>query len=192
MAPLPALDSDSDLDFTFSDAKSTTNVVIILFRSSSSNPLPIAFLLVYILVPLIFNWRYPIRSVDTLQNLVTRIEKTIRDNTSVKNKHALQLKKCKEEMKARLRVFHNHVNTLKDQREPHRSRLRAWFAFRWKMIRDVDECYTALRVLQAEVQAKLTREGDLESESCRFRNVPDKPPNVTTRNRVNTTRNESC
>ncbi|ESK91546.1 hypothetical protein Moror_2595 [Moniliophthora roreri MCA 2997] len=136
---------------------STAILESMLTTTTSSLPQPfvITFLVLialYASIPRIFDWRYPVRSSQMLRNSALSTEQSIQASRRavgvIARKNILKLKE-------RLRTLHTDVVALEARTEPSRSSLITWVTFKWKMVRDVDECHTALKALQAEVQAKL-------------------------------------
>ncbi|ESK91538.1 hypothetical protein Moror_2587 [Moniliophthora roreri MCA 2997] len=198
MAPLP-LPMHSSLPTTVPAAAVLTSpssaiLESFLTNSTSSLPLPllITFLVLitlYILIPRIYNWRYPCQSVDTLEEKVYNLEKLIQSNNSVSGRKNA-LKECAAGFRERLKIFRNQINTFKSRTEPPRTNLFVWAVFRWMLVREIDACRIGLNVLEAEVQDKLSREGgssDGKRGLCASAiaiDVVEAAPDAAIRNRV--------
>ncbi|ESK82337.1 hypothetical protein Moror_2224, partial [Moniliophthora roreri MCA 2997] len=122
----------------------------------NSNPtLPAPLLLVlgtiYFFGPPIFNWRFPCQTLEELNLLINKLEALIEDNSSLGN----------DVLGPHTKVFKSSLESLNDKaskieilsyREPDRMNVFVWVRFRWSLLRDVDECYRALRRLNGEVK----------------------------------------
>uniref|UniRef100_A0A0W0F9E0 Uncharacterized protein n=1 Tax=Moniliophthora roreri TaxID=221103 RepID=A0A0W0F9E0_MONRR len=145
----------------FSSCPSTAVLESTLSNSSLPRPLIDTLLvltILYIIIPHIYNWRYPVQSAQGLRRLTLSVERSIQ---KVGGKHGLNLKE-------RLWEINDRITALKARIEPPRSSLFAWIAFKWDMLKEVDVCYVALKKLECEAQAKpqCVGEGNLEGEQC--------------------------
>ncbi|ESK82774.1 hypothetical protein Moror_5637 [Moniliophthora roreri MCA 2997] len=143
------------------DFSSPSSVILesVLTSTAPSFPHPLIITLLilvalYIFIPRIFNWRYPVQSAETLQKMVDSLEQSIKDNSRIVNGRNV-LKESRREVKRKLKLLHAQVNTLKNRAEPPRSNLLTWAIFRLNMVWDVDECYLGLTTLEAEIEDKL-------------------------------------
>ncbi|KAI3619296.1 hypothetical protein WG66_013021 [Moniliophthora roreri] len=142
-----------------SSSPSTAVLESTLSNSSLPRPLIVTLLILtvlYIIIPHIFNWRYPAQSAEELGRLVLSVETLIQ---KVRGKRGSLLKD-------RLWKTNDRITALKARIEPPRSNLFAWIAFKWDMLKEVDVCYVSLKKLESEAQAKPQRvgEGALEGE----------------------------
>ncbi|EEB91426.1 hypothetical protein MPER_10212 [Moniliophthora perniciosa FA553] len=165
-APLPTVNvASSDILVT---PPSNVALKSTLSMATAYLPLPVVMIFLtltclYILVPRIFDWRYPCQSVDPLLVLSRDIERLIFENTSVTVVTVIEsagARKCELGLlMRRLRIIHARVKALKAKSRagPPRSNVLAWVVFRWSMIKEIDEWHVALTILDAEVQAKLER-----------------------------------
>ncbi|ESK91550.1 hypothetical protein Moror_2599 [Moniliophthora roreri MCA 2997] len=198
VAPLPTFTLENVPSVPSSESAAAKNPLLsplsivlesALTSTSSSLPLPLlvtllVFIALYIFIPRIFNWRYPVQSAETLQEMVYGIEQSMRDNSSVVNRRNI-LKGSKKELKKKLRSLQAQVTTLKNRIEPPRSKFTVWAIFHLKMVRDVDECYFGLKKLKVEVEVKLGRTVAKREERACISGI--QTTCVITRNRNTTT-----
>ncbi|KAK7041567.1 hypothetical protein VNI00_009154 [Paramarasmius palmivorus] len=158
MAPLPAArTSDSAEASTVGTLGSPSSVMLESTITNSGLPTPIsiallAFAVLYIIAPRIFNWRYPCQSVEVLQSKVQALEALIQDNASIVNgQHNLPSREMRVFMQ-RLKTLHAQAKALKNQKEPERWSVLAWLRFSWKMVSKMDECWIGLRELEVEIE----------------------------------------
>ncbi|ESK82338.1 hypothetical protein Moror_2225 [Moniliophthora roreri MCA 2997] len=140
-------------------ASNPSNATLRSALNSDYSFLPIPLLItlfvitiLYHLLLRVFDWRFPVQSVDALQEITKRIEQLIRENSSVRKN---LLKDYKEEFKGRLRILDARLVALKNREEPARFNVFAWTIFRWRVVQEADGCWLGLRELQTEVEAKL-------------------------------------
>ncbi|ESK91536.1 hypothetical protein Moror_2585 [Moniliophthora roreri MCA 2997] len=180
MAPVPIINVSSSDTLITSPSSIALESALIPATASLPLSLVITFLVLvclYILIPRIFNWRYPCQSVDPLLVLGQDIEHLIFENTSVVTANEIPREKARARdhelglSMRRLRTIHARVKALKAKSRagPPRSSMLAWVVFRWTLVKEIDECYVALTTLDAEVQGKLEQsegaENDFETDS---------------------------
>ncbi|ESK91534.1 hypothetical protein Moror_2583 [Moniliophthora roreri MCA 2997] len=172
MAPLPTVNSSSSDILVMSPSSVALESTLTTATASLPLPIVIIFLILtclYILIPRIFNWRYPCQSVGPLLVLGQDIERLIFENTRtvIVNESARARNRELGLLMRHLRILHVRVKALKakSRAEPPRSSVLAWAVFQWTMVKEIDECYVALMTLDAEVQVKLERSEGAESIS---------------------------
>ncbi|ESK84993.1 hypothetical protein Moror_9191 [Moniliophthora roreri MCA 2997] len=128
----------------------------VLTSTISSLPTPFLsllglFSLFYLFGPSIFQWRFPCRTTDQLDQFIDDLEDLIEANSSLEND---VLGPCTDRFKASLQNLNDVADEIKTRtyRQHYHS---ANPLARWRMLRDVDRCYRSLKRLEKQIEVKI-------------------------------------
>ncbi|KAI3619334.1 hypothetical protein WG66_012992 [Moniliophthora roreri] len=108
------------------------------------------FNILYFLAPPIFSWRFPCQTTDDLDVVIANLGDLINSNCCFK-RDLIELDDA-EAFKSSLQQLSTEAFKIKLLPEPPRTNPFVWVMFRWKVLKDMDACYTLLKVLEWEVK----------------------------------------